>query len=92
MTNAAKRDGNGVPVRLAVSNADGTTILQIQANPTTHALSADDNNTGSDLTGSRALTDANGVATMLAVSSVDGITPVPLYIDSVSGKLLVKSL
>lgn len=33
--------------------------------------------------------DQNSVTTMLGVSSADGVTPVPIQIDSVTGKLLM---
>ena len=90
MTNAY-RDQNNVPTRTAVSNADGTTILRVQANPTTHVLAIDDNTTGSVTTQANAPRDENGVPVMMAVSSVDGVTPVPIAIDSVTGKLLINS-
>lgn len=90
MTNA-KRDENGVTTKLATSNADGTTPLSVQVNPTTHGLVVDDGVGGSDLSGDIASRDENSVPVMIAVSSVDGVTPVPLYIDSVTRKLLTNS-
>ncbi len=90
MTNA-KRDENGVPTRLATSNADGITPLSIQINATTHGVVVDDGIGGSDLSGDIASRDENSVPVMMAVSSVDGVTPVALYIDSVTGKLLTNS-
>ena len=35
--------------------------------------------------------DTNSVATLLAVSNVDGVTPVTLYADPVTHRLLVQS-
>lgn len=37
MTNAP-RDENGIPALLAVSSADGTTLLPVYADPTSHRL------------------------------------------------------
>jgi hypothetical protein len=87
MTNA-KRDENNVPGILAVLNSDGQTVVPVEINPTTHALSVDNNTTGADNGPSYALRDENNVPTLLAVSSVDGVTPVALYVDS-DGKLLI---
>lgn len=90
MTNA-KRDENGVTTKTALSNADGTTILSIQADPTTHGLLVSDGVGGAITTATNAPRDENNVPVMMAVSSVDGVTLVPLAIDSATGKLLVKS-
>jgi len=35
--------------------------------------------------------DENGVPVAMGVSSADGVTPVPIYADSATGKLLIKS-
>lgn len=90
MTNAY-RDENSVTTKIALSNADGTTILRVKVDPVTHALNVNDDTTGSDLSGDIAARDENSVPVMMGVSSVDGVTPVPLYIDSVTGKLLINS-
>ncbi len=87
MTNA-KRDENNRTTILAVLNTDGATVSPVEINPANHALSVDNNTTGTDQGPARALRDENFVPTMLAVSSVDGITPVALYVDS-TGKLLI---
>lgn len=87
----ARKDQNYVSTRLATSNADGTTPLNLQANPTTHALDVDDGTTGSDLSGDIAARDQNHIPVILAVSEVDGVTPVAVYIDSSTKKLLVDS-
>lgn len=87
MTNAT-RDDNNVPAILAVLNTDGETVTPVDANPTTHGLSVDNNTTGTDQGPSRALRDENFVPTLLAVSSADGVTPVALYVDT-DGKLLI---
>lgn len=91
MTNAY-RDENNVPTKTALSNADGTTILRVKVDPTTHGLNVSDGTTGSVTTAVNAPRDENSVPVMMAVSSVDGVTPIALVIDSVNGKLLVNSL
>jgi len=84
----AERDDNNIPTIIAVLNTNGTTVGVVDANPTTHSLSVDNNTTGSDNGPTRALRDENFVPTLIAVSSVDGVTPVALYVDS-DGKLLI---
>jgi hypothetical protein len=86
----AKRDENNVPTILGVLDTDGTTVVPVEINPTTHALFVDNNTTGTDQGPARALRDENFVPTMVAVSDVDGVTPVVLYTNS-SGKLLIDS-
>jgi hypothetical protein len=87
----AKRDGNQIPTELGTSNADGTTPLRLEADPTTHAMTVDDGATGSDLSGDIAARDNNSVTVLMAVSSADGVTPCPVYIDLGTKKLLIKS-
>lgn len=87
----AKRDNNFVPTALGTSNADGTTPLLVQADPTNHGISALDDTTGSDLSGDLASRDNNRVTVIMAVSETDGTTPVAVYIDSATGKLLIDS-
>ena len=91
MTNAY-RDENSVPTKIALSNADGSTILRVQVNPANHALKVLDDVGGSVTTATNAPRDENSVPTLMAVSSSDGVTLVPLVIDSVTGKLLINSL
>lgn len=90
MTNAI-RDNNNIPALLGVLNTNGTTLVRVQANPSTHTLIVDNASTGSDFgpTG-RALRDENNVTTMCATSEIDGVTPVPIYVTS-DGKLLMDS-
>ncbi len=89
MTNA-HRDNNHIPVILAISSADGSTPIQIKADPSTHAILTSDGDTGSDLTGDEAERDDNVVTTLLAASESDGVTPVPLYANT-DGEILTKS-
>jgi hypothetical protein len=87
----AKRDQNYVTVRLATSNADGVTPLNITADPVSHRLQTDDGTTGSDLSGDIASRDQNHVPVMMAVSSADGTTPTAIYIDATTKELLIDS-
>ena len=86
----ASRDQNNVPTILGALNTDGETIVPIQANPASHALSINDGTTGSDNGPVDAPRDENNIPVLMAVSSADGETPVVLYADS-EGKLLVDS-
>lgn len=86
----AKRDENSVPTLIGVLNTNGTGIVLVKVDPTTHGLLISDNTTGSDHGPVNAARDENSVPTLLAVSSADGTTPIPVYADS-SGNLLVQS-
>lgn len=87
----AYRDGNRVPALIAVSDADGSTLVAIKADPTAHTLNVSDGTTGSDLSGDDALRDSNRITGLLAVSDADGETPVPVYADPSTGALLIDS-
>lgn len=76
---------------LATSNADGTTPMNVKANPTDHSLDVSDAATGSDLSGDIAKRDNNGQPVLMALSSADDGSTVPVYLDSSTGALLVKS-
>lgn len=86
----ASLDENGVSTMTAALDSDGSTIVRIEADPTSHAVMVDDNTTGSDNGPTNALIDGNDRKTLMAVSYLDGVTPVPLYADS-SGNLLIQS-
>ncbi len=83
-------DENHTPTLTAISSSDGSTIINVNADPATHILQVADNSTGSDLGPTSAKFDENRVPVLMAVSSADGVTPVAVYADS-SGNLLVKS-
>ena len=85
----ASRDQNRISITMATSNSDGTTAVMLQADPTTHALSADINATGSDLGVNILVRDENGDTVVGAVSSADGVTVVPIFIDPSTKKLLL---
>lgn len=92
MTNASK-DENSANTLIGISNSDGTTIVLPWANVSTHNLLLDDNTTGTDHGnhGGVAYRDENGIPVMIAVSETDGFTPIELYVDPVTHKLLVDS-
>ena len=85
-------DENRIPVVQGVSNADGKTILPVYANPVTHALGMTAGLGGSDLSGDVAQRDENRKVAFMAVSAVDGVTPVEIYVDSTTNKLLAREL
>ena len=90
MTNAYK-DENGVSTIIGVSSSDGSKIVRVTANPLDCAISVDDDTTGTDYGARSAHRDENNVPVLLAVSSVDGVTPVEVYVDEVTGRLLIDS-
>lgn len=85
-------DENRIATIQGVSNADGSTMLPVYANPTTHGLKVNQGLAGSDLSGDRASRDQNRKVAFMAVSAVDGVTPVEVYVDSVTNSLLVREL
>lgn len=91
MTNALK-DENGRNTLIATLNSDGTSIVRIKADPSTHALKVDDNTTGSDNgnNGGNAMLDENSVPVLIALSSAGDGKIVEVYTDS-SGNLLIDS-
>lgn len=88
----AKLDENRIPTAQGVSNADGTTVINVCAVDADHSLCIDDGLGGSDLgpTG-RDLRDGNYKVAFMAVSAVDGVTPVAVYVDSATNKLLIRT-
>lgn len=84
------RDDNHIPTLLGTSNVDGTTVIALVANPSSHRLATLDGNTGSGFPYTNAQRDANRVPALWAVSSADGTTPVPVYC-STDGKLLIQT-
>ena len=86
----APRDNNNVPCLIAALNSNGSTIVRVQVDSSSHGLRISNGTSGSDHGPTDALKDSNMVSTLLAVSSSDGQTPVVVYSDS-SGNLLVKS-
>lgn len=90
MAISTPRDDNRVPTLVATSNVDGSTVVSVRANPSTHRLIATNGNTGSGFSYTNAQRDANRIPALWAVSNVDGVTPVPVYADS-NGKLLIQT-
>ena len=87
----SKRDNNKIPTIIALSNADGTTPINVTVHPTTHGLQISIGDTGSDLGGDHAIRDNSGIPVLMGVSSADGITPVAIYADPTTGELLIKT-
>ena len=85
-------DENSVPTLIGTLNSDGTSIVRVLVNPTTHSLSASDGTSGTDNgnNGNNANKDQNGRNVLIATSSVDGKTPVEVYVDS-TGALLIST-
>jgi len=77
----APRDKNRIPALLCASSSDGTTIVPIYADATTHAVVANIANTGSDHGIPNAKRDQNSVTVLMGVSKTDGVTPVEIYGD-----------
>ena len=87
----AKIDENNKPTAICASKNDGTTIVPIQANPTTHyvrvssAMSADNGNNGGN-----AMLDENSVPVFMALSSTGDGTLVEVYADPATGAILIE--
>lgn len=88
----AYRDDNGVHTIIAASKNDGTTVVRVYADPSTHKLKVNDNVTGTDHGLSYAKRDDNQVPVWIAVSSADGFTPIEVYADPSTGALWVDSV
>lgn len=87
----ASRDQNSVRALIAASSSDGTTVIRVSADPTTHHLQVVDAATGTDHGRAVAYRDENHVPVLMAVSSSDGVTPIEVYADATTGQLLVDS-
>lgn len=86
----ASVDENSIATLTAALNSNGSTIIAVKANASTHGLKVSDATSGSDNGPANALHDENSRPTLIGVSSADGITPVVVYADS-SGNLLIDS-
>ena len=84
-------DANRISTLQGVSDTDGSTLVHVYANTSKHALFVDDAETGTDKGGNPDPRDANRKVAFFAVSSVDGVTPVAVYIDPITNKLLIQS-
>ena len=93
MTDVAKHDENTRPTMIAVSNADGDTVVKAQANPVSHYLIAQDATGGSDNGNNNdvAMIDENGVAVMTALASDGSGKIIELYINPLTKQLLINS-
>ena len=80
MANAG-HDQNTRPTIICASQTDGTTIVQIQADPSTHVLKVSDNTTGSDNgnNNGNAMEDENSVSVWTALSSANDGSIIEVY-------------
>lgn len=93
-------DGNGMHTLICVET-DGVTLVNIEADPSSHVLNTSNGTTGTDNGPYTSRHDNSHVPVLLAVSSrtatvngvnfIQGVTPVVVYGDS-SGNLLVDSV
>lgn len=92
MSNAS-RDENHVTTEIALSSADGITLIPLEATVgIKNKLRINDGLLGTDLSGDVDARDENRVVAFMAVSATDGVTPVPVYIDPITKRLLVRFL
>lgn len=89
----APRDANFRPAIICASNADGTTIVPIIANASSHYLNVEDNASGTDHgnNSGSATMDENGVSVWAAEASDGSGNIVEVYGDPVTGSVLVNS-
>lgn len=88
----ALHDENGRPTVIVVSEDDGKTIVNITANPTTHAMSINNGDAGDDNGNNQgnAMMDGNMVSGWTALSSAGDGKIIELYAD-INGALLIQS-
>jgi len=67
-------------------------VLPINADPATNRLSVSGGNSGTDKGGNPDPRDENRKVAFFAVSAVDGVTPVAVYADSATNRLLVNTI
>ena len=91
MAKVAKKDENSRPTAICASKNDGTTIVPIQADPTTHyvrvssVMSANNGNNGGN-----AMLDENSRPVFMALSSAGDGSLVEVYADPVTGAILIE--
>lgn len=90
----AKFDENSRATMICVSNADGLTIVPLQADPSTHKLKYDDNTTGNNNGNNSGIImlDENSSFVLSALSSNGNGSLVELYADPVTKKILINSM
>lgn len=86
----AKHDENNRPAAICLDKTNGTTIIPVKANPTTHSLKVEDGVGGTDHgnNGGIAMLDENSVAVWAAESSDGSGNIVEIYGD---GGVLINS-
>lgn len=86
----AIRDENRVPVWMATSYLDGTTLVPIKIDSVTRGIQIDTSHTIGFSPTKIAGRDNNHVHVLMGASSVDG-TPFPVLADPVTGAILIDS-
>ena len=86
-------DQNNRPTLLAASSSNGSVIVQVQANPSTHTLRVSDATGGSDNgnNSDNAMLDENSVPVATALASDGSGRIIELYADPVTNLLLINS-
>lgn len=87
-------DSSNRPAIICASSLDGTTIVPIKSNPSTHAITVDDNTTGSNNGNNNgvAMLDENSNQVWIAESSAGNGAIVEIYGNASNGKVLVNSI
>ncbi len=86
----ARKDDNSYPAWIGLSYIDGITPIRIKVNPHNGAMIVDKTHTISFTPKPVAGTDANHVHTIVGVSFDDQNMIVPLYVDPVTGGVLIE--
>jgi len=93
MTVNARLDENSNATITCISNADGATVVRIQADFATNSMHVSDGTSGTDKGNNlgNAFFDENSRPVWFAVSSADGSSPIEVYGDPATGSVLVNS-
>lgn len=86
-------DENGVATIITISNSDGSTIVRNLIDPSTNRLMVNDGTSGTDQGNNfnNAYRDENDRPVWIAASSADGFTPIEVYSDPLTQRLLINS-
>lgn len=89
MAISSPRDANRVPAMMVTLDTDGITPVNVQVDPSTHAVKIT-TSTSSVASSENAERDDNRIPVIWGVSSADGITPVAIY-GTTSGQISVQN-
>lgn len=84
-------DENRIPSIIGVSENDGSTLISIKADATSHSMMVVSGLGGADHGGNPDPRDENRKVAFFATSAVDGVTPVAVYADATTGGLLIRT-